>query len=128
MVQIDLTEKRFMHFPADPTAHERAQATPQEGCEEFTAERIRTPSEREAKHGNPDKDAELCHAWINPGWPMIGPRRASRPHFSSSPVSEVPPVTVTFSMMALDSFSAISGLSLSACLAASRPWPTRLPS
>lgn len=46
----------------------------------------------------------------------------------TSPVRSSPPLTFTFSRIALVIFSASSGFSLRAVLAASRPWPTRLPS
>jgi len=44
-----------------------------------------------------------------------------------APVTTVPPVTFTFSRMALLIFSATSGFSLSVCFAASRPCPTSSP-
>jgi len=49
------------------------------------------------------------------------------PHSPASPVTAVPPVTVTFSRTALMILSASSGRSRRVCLAASRPWPTSSP-
>lgn len=58
--------------------------------------------------------------------PSLGPM-IETPYSPASPVTAVPPVTVTFSRMALTTFSASSGLSRNVCFAASRPWPTSSP-
>jgi len=63
-----------------------------------------------------------------PPLPVLPPPALTPPDVVTPPVTTVPPVTVTFSRMAAEIFSASSGFSLSAALAASRPWPTSAPS